>query len=349
MKNFGIIGGGMIARHHAKAIQAMTGGTLGAIYARNPEKAKALSEEFGCKGYSDYPEFLKDDSIEIVAIATASGVHMEQAIAAADAGKHIVCEKPLEVTPEKVERMIAACEKNNVMLAGIFNRRFSKAVQTLKTATDKKRFGQLTLCDAQMKWYRTQEYYDSGEWRGTWDLDGGGALMNQGIHTIDLLLYLAGNVKRVSGTISCLTHTGIEVEDTAAAVLEFENGALGAIQGATSCWSSTGHPAEIQLCGSEGSVFLSDDYFRVWDFKNALPEDEDTRNIFKPGDKKPSGANDPGKIDFFGHQLNFEDAVEALENNRPPLITGEEAMRSVKLINAIYESAKDNGRWVEIS
>ena len=348
MKNFGIIGGGMIAEFHAQAIQAMTGGSLEAIYARNPEKANALSGKFNCKGYSDFSEFLKDDSIDIVAIATASGVHMEQAIAAAEAGKHIVCEKPMEVTPEKVERMIETCEKNNVMLAGIFNRRFSKAVQVLKAATDKNRFGQFTLCDAQMKWYRSQEYYDSGAWRGTWEFDGGGALMNQGIHTIDLLLWLAGDVKRVSGSTSCLTHTGIEVEDTAAAVLEFESGALGAIQGATSCWSTEGIPAEIQLCGSGGSVFLRDDNFTVWDFKDPVPEDEEIRKAFAPGNEKAKGANDPSKIDFLGHQLNFEDAVDALENNRKPLITGEEAIRSVKLINAIYESARNNGKWIEI-
>ena len=151
-----------------------------------------------------------------------------------------------------------------------------------------------------------------------------------------------------ASTTACLTHERIEVEDTAVAVLEFENGARGAIQGSTSCWSSTGHPAEIQICGSEGSAFLTDEIFRVWDFKNGLPEDEEIRNTLMQDTRKGAGANDPAAISFLGHQRNFEDVVDALENNRRPLITGEEALESVQLIDAIYTSAKRNGKWVEI-
>lgn len=348
MKTFGIIGGGMIAKFHAKAIQAMTGGKLGAIYARNPVKAEVLGKEFGCKYYSNLEEFLNDDSIEIVTIATPSGAHLEPTIIAAKAKKHIICEKPLEITSERIAQMIEICKKEGVTLAGIFNRRFNPAVEALKDAIDKKRFGKLTLCDAQIKWFRTQEYYDSGQWRGTWGLDGGGALMNQSIHTIDLLIYFVGNVKRVSATTACLTHENIEVEDTAVAILEFENGARGVIQGSTSCWSSKGHPAEIQLCGSEGSVFIQDDKFRIWDFKNSMPKDAEIKETLMAGSEKGLGANDPGAINFLGHQRNFEDVVEAIENGRKPLITGVEAMKSVVLIDAIYRSARENGKWIEL-
>ena len=267
MYGFGIIGGGMIAEFHAQAIQAMGDlAKLEAIYARNPKKAKRLGEKYGCKSYDDLNQFLANDKINIVTIATPSGAHLEPAIAAARAKKHIICEKPLEVNPSRIKKMIKVAEAENVLLSGIFNRRFNPAVTELKKAIEKKRFGQLTICDAQIKWFRTQAYYDSAKWRGTMALDGGGALMNQAIHTIDLLLYLVGNVKRVSASMSLLTHKNIEVEDTAVAILEFENGALGTIQGSTSCWSSTGHPAEIQICGNQGSVFLSDESFRVWDF-----------------------------------------------------------------------------------
>jgi len=346
MYTFGIIGGGMIAKHHANAILAMSDkAKLGAIYARNPEKAKRLGKEFDCKSYSNLDDFLADKSIDIVTIATPSGAHLEPAIAAARAKKHIICEKPLEVTPQRIEQMIAVAKEEKVLLSGIFNRRFNPAVEHLKQAVEQGRFGTLALCDAQIKWFRTQAYYDSAEWRGTMKLDGGGALMNQAIHTIDLLLYLVGNVKRLSASIALLTHDNIEVEDTAVAILEFENGARGTIQGSTSCWSSTGHPAEIQLCGSEGSVFLTDESFRVWDFKTEEKQDEFVKSNLMQGAEKGLGANDPNAINYLGHQRNFENVIDALNSGNPPLISGTEAMRSVQLIDAIYKSANNNGAW----
>jgi len=346
MLTFGIIGGGMIANFHAQAIKAMKGGKLGAIYARNPEKAAALGKKYNCKAYSSLEDLLADTSIDIVTIATPSGAHLAPTVAAAKAGKHIICEKPLEVTPARIEEMIQVCEEQQVVLAGIFNRRFNPAVQAFKKAVDKGRFGTLTLCDAYVKWYRTQEYYDSGAWRGTWKLDGGGALMNQSIHTIDQLIYLAGNIKRLSASTTCLIHEGIEVEDTAVAILEFENGARGVIQGATSCWSSSGHPAEVHICGSEGSVFMRDESFRVWDFKTLLPADDFIKNNLMEGAAQGLGANDPSAINFDGHLRNFEDVVEAIESGKTPLITGEEGLKAVKVIDAIYRSAKQNGAWI---
>jgi len=349
MQTFGIIGGGMIATFHAQAIQSMEEGKLGAIYARNPQKAKALGEQFHCKSYSNLDSFLADDSIDIVTIATPSGAHLEPTIAAARAKKHIICEKPLEVTPARIQQMIDVAKEENVILSGIFNRRFNPAVTALKEAVEQGRFGTLSLCDAQIKWYRDQAYYDSATWRGTVALDGGGALMNQSIHTIDLLLHLVGNVKRLSASLALLTHENIEVEDTAVVILEFENGARGTIQGSTSCWSSTGHPAEIQLCGSDGSVFLQDDGFRVWDFKEKNKQDIYIEKNLMQSSKTGLGANDPKAINFMGHQRNFEDVVQSIEAGRLPLITGEEAMRSVRLIDAIYRSAKSGGDWIDLS
>jgi len=346
MLTFGIIGGGMIANFHAQAIQAMKDGQLGAIYARNPEKAKALGLQYNCKSYTELNELLADRSIDIVTIATPSGAHLEPTIAAAKAGKHIICEKPMEVTPVRIEKMIQVCKEHNVVLAGIFNRRFNPAVEVFKKAVNDGRFGQLTFCDAYVKWYRTQEYYDSGAWRGTLQLDGGGALMNQSIHTIDLLIYLAGNIRRLSASIACLIHEGIEVEDTAVAILEFENGARGVIQGATSCWSSQGHPAEVHLCGSEGSVFMSDETFRVWDFKTPTAEDDFVNENLMNDSIQGLGANDPTAINFDGHLRNFEDVVKAIETNRRPLITGEEGLKAVRIIDAIYQSAKQDGAWI---
>ena len=348
MLSFGIIGGGMIANFHAQAIQAMSNGQLVAIYARNEEKALGLGVKYNCKSYHNLDDMLADSTIDIVTIATPSGAHLEPTISAAKSGKHVVCEKPLEITPERISEMIHVCKQQNVVLAGIFNRRFNPAVKAFKKAIDDCRFGTLTMCDAYVKWYRTQDYYESGAWRGTWALDGGGALMNQSIHTIDQLIYLAGDIKRLSASTTCLIHEGIEVEDTAVAILEFESGARGVIQGATSCWSSHGHPAEVHICGSEGSVFMSDESFRIWDFKTPAPEDTVVRNSLMEGASQGLGANDPSAINFDGHLRNFENVVQAIEAGEDPLVTGEEGLKAVKVIDAIYRSAKQNGVWIHL-
>ena len=346
---FGIIGAGMIANFHAKAIEAMADGELHSIYGRRLDAVEPIAKEFGCKAHADLDAFLADPDLEIVTIATPSGAHLEPAMAAAKAGKHVVCEKPLEITPERIDMMIAACEEAGVTLSGIFNRRFHPAMDAFKSAVDAGRFGKLTMCDAYIKWWRTQEYYDSGAWRGTWNLDGGGALMNQSIHLIDQLIYLAGDVASVSASMACVAHEGIEVEDIAVAVLEFKNGARGVIEGSTACWSSTGHPAEVHLCGTEGSVFLADELFRVWDFAEPKPEDDEIRKTLMQGvEAKGLGANDPKAINFTGHLRNFEDVVGAIKEGREPRVNGQEARRAVALICAIYESAKNGGKRVEL-
>ncbi len=345
--NFGIIGSGMIAKFHAKAIEAMEGSKLHSVYSRNSTSSQELATEFNCTGYNEIDAFLADPELEIVTIATPSGAHLEPAVAAAKAGKHVICEKPLEITTERVDQMAAAGKENGVTISGIFNRRFNPGLVSLKKAVDQGRFGQISLADAYIKWYRDQDYYDSGQWRGTWKLDGGGALMNQSIHAIDQLIYVAGPVKSVTASTATLAHERIEVEDTAVAILEFESGARGVIQGSTACWSKDGHSAEVQICGSEGSVFLADDKFRVWEFKEETPEDDLIRSelMLKPG-TKGIGANDPSAIDFSGHQLNFEDVVNAIQENRAPLVDASEARKAVALINAIYESAKNGSKRI---
>lgn len=344
---FGIIGAGMIANFHAKAIQAMEGGELHSFYGRRQEAVDELVAENGGKGYTDLDAFLADPELDIVTIATPSGAHLDPALAAAKAGKHVVCEKPLEVTPDRIDMMISACETAGVTLAGIFNRRFHPAMDAFKKAVEEGRFGTLTMCDAYTKWYRDQAYYDSGAWRGTWALDGGGALMNQSIHLIDQLIYVAGDVASVSASTACLAHEGIEVEDTAVAILEFKNGARGVIQGSTACWSSTGHPAELHVCGTKGSVFLADEKFRVWDFSEDDAEDEQIRaELMQSSETKGLGANDPKAINFEGHKRNFEDIVTAIREGRTPSVDGQEARRAVALICAIYESAKNDGAKV---
>lgn len=346
----GIVGAGMIAEFHAKAIAQMDGAELVAIYSRRMEQAQEFSEKHSCAAYADYDTFLAHEDLDIVTICTPSGAHLEPVVQAAQAGKHIICEKPIEVTTERVDQMISACDQNNVMLAGIFPRRFNRATWLLKNAIDQGRFGKINMADAYIKWWRTQAYYDSGAWRGTWELDGGGALMNQSIHTIDLLLHVMGDVKSVRAETRLVAHSGIEVEDTAVAMLEFKSGALGVIQGSTACWSEQGHPAEVHITGSKGSVFMTDDKFRVWEFADGQPEDSDIRRELGLGASTAgAGAADPSAIDFKWHQKNFEDAIQALNENRAPAINGHEGRRSIALINAIYRSAASGGEREEVT
>jgi predicted dehydrogenase len=235
------------------------------------------------------------------------------------------------------------------MLAGIFPRRFNEATIEFKKAVDAGRLGKITLADAYIKWYRTQEYYDNGDWRGTWKLDGGGALMNQSIHTIDLIYYLNGDVEWVCAFADRSIHKRIETEDNAVAILKFKNGSLGVIEGSTSCFSPLGHPAEVHMCGSDGSIFMRDDSFTVWDFKKKLLSDKRIMKRFRAkAGEKGAGAADPAAISFIGHQKNFEDAVRALRAGKRPLIDGGEARKSIEIILSIYRSALTGGKPVKL-
>ncbi len=211
MTGFGIIGCGMIANFHAKAIADIEDAEFVACFDLTSERAEKLASEFGGTGYSDLSEMLSNPSLEIVTICSPSGAHMEPCIEAAKAGKHVIVEKPLDVTVERCDKMIAACREAGVQLATIFPSRFHESSKLMKQAVDSGRFGRLALGDAYVKWFRTQEYYDSGAWRGTWKLDGGGALMNQAIHSVDLLLWLMGPAIEVMDHTVTLAYERIEV------------------------------------------------------------------------------------------------------------------------------------------
>ena len=287
--------------------------------------------------------------MNVVTIGSVSGVHLEHATAAAQAGKHIICEKPLEVTPVRIDEMIKICKEYSVMLSGIFPRRFNDCTHIFKEAIDSGRLWKVVLCDTAIKWWRTQEYYDSGAWRGTWELDGGGALMNQSIHTIDLMLYLMGDVKSVSASGGLEAHEGIEVEDVAVAMVEFESGARGVIQASTACYSNTGLPASIHICGNQGSIMMVDDKFSIWDIKESESGDDGILEKYGlESSKSGAGAADPKAIDFQWHQRNFENALNALSNDEKPEVDGKEGRRAVELICAIYESIRQDGNKITL-
>lgn len=343
---FGIIGAGMIGKFHAKAIAAMTGGELISVLSLRAESAEKLANEFGAKAYTDIDAFLADPELEIVTVGTPSGAHLDPVLAALNAGKHVICEKPLEITTERIDQLIAAAEKNGKTLSAVLNRRFHPGMDAFKKAATEGRFGKLTSASAYVKWFRDQAYYDSADWRGTWALDGGGALMNQSVHTVDALLYLVGPAKSVQAITACLAHERIEVEDIVVATVEFQNGALGVVECSTCAWSKDGHPARLQLSGTEGSVFLADESFETWDFRNEKPEDALIRSTLMRGQEAGLGANDPSAINFYQHQRNFEEVVQAIQEGRECKTNAAEARKAIELIGAIYESAQNGGKRV---
>jgi predicted dehydrogenase len=347
LMKFGIIGSGMIARVHAAAIADMDEGELHSVFGRNKDAAEALAQPHDAQAFDDLDAFLSDPELEIVTICTPSGAHRGPALAALAHGKHVICEKPLEVTTGRVDEMIEAARAAGKVLASVLNRRFTPAMDAFRGAVAAGRFGRLTSASCYVKWFRDQAYYDSAAWRGTWALDGGGALMNQAIHAVDALLQLAGPVRAVRADTACLAHDGIEVEDIAVAMLEFENGARGVIEASTCCASQTGHPLRIQLCGTGGSVFLADEAFEVWDFLQEQETDARVRSERMGVGAAGLGANNPAAIQCLQHRRNFEEVVRAIREHREPITSAREARKAVALIEAIYHSARNGGERVE--
>jgi UDP-N-acetyl-2-amino-2-deoxyglucuronate dehydrogenase len=337
---FAIVGCGMIARFHARALAEIPGTRIAALVGHHPGSAEKLRDELHLKAacFADLPAALAHPGVDVVVVCTPSGGHLEIAIAAANAKKHVVVEKPLEITPERCDRIIAACDANRVRLGTIFPSRFSEANIELKKAVETGRLGRVTLGETTCKWWRSQEYYDSGGWRGTWALDGGGALMNQAVHNVDLLLWLMGPATHVSGFTATLAHERIEVEDTAVAVLRFESGALGVIQAATSI--HPGYPKTMAIHGDRGSAVVEQDDIIKWDFEPSFPGDDAIRLRFARSSGTSGGASDPTAISHRGHRLQLAEFVEAIRDDRPPAIDGREGRKSVAVICAIYEAAR---------
>lgn len=349
---FGIVGCGMIAHFHARAIGDLKGARLRAVYSRDPAHAASVVAAAGrpVDVHADLDEMLARPDLDAVCICTPSGAHLEPAKRAARAGKHVVVEKPLEITLARCDRLIAACAEAGVLLCTIFPSRFADANLELKRALDAGRFGRLTLADTTVKWWRPQSYYDNGGWRGTWKLDGGGALMNQAIHNVDLLQSVMGPVAELAAFTSLAAHRRIEVEDTAVASLRFTSGALGIIEATTSVFP--GLLKTIGVHGDKGSVVIEQDDILTWSF--AKPAARDAKILEKhgrgSGSGKPGatgGASDPKAISHVGHARQIADFVRAIKTGRPPLVDGAEGRRSVEIILAIYQS-QATGRIVKL-
>jgi predicted dehydrogenase len=342
---FGIVGCGMIANFHARAIEDVRGAKLVACYDRIPAAADKLTETTGCKAYHDLDALLADAAVNVVTIGTPSGAHMEPAVAAARAGKHVIVEKPLEITLRRCDKIIEECRKAGVVLSTVFPSRFHDSAIEMKRAVEQGRFGRLTLGDAIVKWYRAQAYYDSGAWRGTWELDGGGALMNQAIHSVDLLTWLMGPVVEVRARAALMAHERIAVEDVAVATVAFANGAMGVIEATTAAYP--GYLKRIEIHGSEGSAVMEEEDVVKWDFAKPARRDAAVREKMANRKSTGGGAADPKAIGHHGHARQFQDVVNAIKNGDGPKIDGPEGRRSVEIILAIYKAA-ETGRAVTL-
>ena len=342
---FGIIGCGMISNFHAKAINDIRGAKVAACFDAYEPAAQRFAEAQGCRSYTRLADMLKDDEVDIVTICTPSGAHMEPAVAAAKAGKHIIVEKPLEITLKRCDRIIQECKKNKVVLSTIFPSRFHESSQLIKKAIEKKRFGRMTMGDAYVKWFRTQEYYDSGAWRGTWKLDGGGALMNQAIHSVDLLAWLMGPIESITAHTSTLAHKRIAVEDVAVATVKFKNGALGVIEASTAAYP--GYLKRIEIHGSDGTAVLEEEDIKAWDFAKTTKADHAILERMAGKTKTGGGASDPTAIGHHGHTAQFKDVLKAIKTGKPAQVDGPEGRRSVEIILAIYKSA-ETGKTVDL-
>lgn len=342
MLRFCIVGAGFIGGVHARALEAIPEAKLTVVCSRNEEKARALAQPAGAVWVNDYRQAVARSDVDVVCICTPSGAHAEMAEAAAAAGKHVVVEKPIEVTLERVDRMLEAAEKAGVKLTCIFPLRFMQGPALARQALAAGRLGRLTLADAYIKWYRPQSYYDTSDWKGTWALDGGGALMNQGIHHIDLLNYLAGPVISIVARTATLAHR-METEDTAVALLTFANGALGAIEGSTASWP--GDSGRLELHGDEGTIVLEDGRIVRWKLNDATSDEEEQMLALES--KQGGGAAAATAIGYELHRCQLADMIEAILTNRAPAVTGAEARRSVVIIRAIYESHRQR-KWIEL-
>jgi UDP-N-acetyl-2-amino-2-deoxyglucuronate dehydrogenase len=338
--HIGLIGGGNITETHARAARAIPGVEISAIHGTNFEKIAHLCHEHGGTPYQDFAAFLKHRPMDLVIVGSPSGLHAEQGIAAAHQGLHVLTEKPIEITTARADALIAAAKQYDVRLGVIFQDRTKPHIRRLKNWLDQDLLGKVLFVDACVKWYRPPDYYANSRWRGTQTLDGGGALINQGVHTVDLLLWLLGDVVRVQARTATLFHK-IEAEDTAVAILEFSSGALGVFHATTAAYP--GYPRRVEISGTQGTVILEHDRIIAANLRNA-PATAGLAALNQSTKDENQSASSAAVSDFRGHQAVIEDFLAAIRQNRVSACDGLEGRRSIALIETIYRAAKTPDR-----
>jgi UDP-N-acetyl-2-amino-2-deoxyglucuronate dehydrogenase len=331
--HIGLIGGGNISETHARAASEIPGVSITAVYGTNAEKIARLSARYGATPYANLEKFLAHRPMEMVAIGSPSGLHAEQGIAAARQGLHVLTEKPLDISTARADELIAATAQAQVKLGVFFQDRFKTDLIRLKELVDTGLLGKLILADARVKWFRPASYYGDSKWRGTLRLDGGGALINQAIHTVDLLLWLCGEVAAVQAVRRTALHK-IETEDTLVALLEFKNGAIGSFQAATSAFP--GYPRRVELTGSEGTIVVEHDRLLSADMRQPPKDFQSTGNDWN------ASASSATVSDVRGHKAALMDFIHAIETNGTPRCSGAEGRKSVAVVEAIYAACSSD-------
>jgi predicted dehydrogenase len=354
-----IIGIGAIAGMHARALRDIPGVELVAACCRTEEKGRAFAAEFGCRWHGDAARMLRREKPDFVTVATPSGAHLPAVLAAARQGVHVICEKPLEISLKRIDRMIAACDKAGVTLGAIFPQRFNPVVRTVHDAAAAGRFGALAVAASYVPWWRDDAYYGPGRWQGTKALDGGGALMNQSIHGVDALQWIVGAtmpdlaagenpVESVVALTAVRSHdpARLEVEDTCVAILRFRNGALGQLLAATSLFP--GQMRRFLFGGRAGTAEILEEQIVAWQFREPAAEDDAIRTRHGAASGTSGGAADPMAINYACHTRNFEEFLAAIRAGRRPPLDGLEGRKAVAIIEACYKSAR-TGRPAKVA
>ena len=348
-----IAGIGAVATMHALSIADLANASLVAGSCRTESKGREFADEHGCQWFAETDVMLEETAPDVLIVCTPSGAHLDPTLAAIDRGIDVLCEKPLEITTERIDRMISAAETANVTLGGVFQQRFKSLYREIHAAAASGRFGSLAVANAYVPWWRDDAYYD-GAWQGTQALDGGGALMNQSIHGIDLIQWLAGAamdigdaenpVEEVVAYTDRRAHDDdiMEVEDTAVAALRYRDGSLGQLLGATSMYP--GSRRRIQIGGRDGTAEVLEDELITWEFRHEMADDDSFRQEFGAASDASGGASDPMAIDYANHRRNIVAFLESLSSDSEYALDGTEARKAVEIIESIYESAATGER-----
>jgi UDP-N-acetyl-2-amino-2-deoxyglucuronate dehydrogenase len=345
---FGIVGCGVIGPTHAEAIASLPDAELVAVADIVSEKAQKLAETYHIKAYTDLQTMLAHEHLDVVDVCTPSGLHGEHACQIMRAGSHVIIEKPMEISHDRIEETLRVQQETGRKLAVISQHRFDAASKHIHTLIEQNAFGRLVMGNAAVPWWRSQKYYDSGAWRGTWALDGGGVLMNQSIHSVDVLQWLMGRVKSIQAYTDTLVHS-METEDAAVAILRFENGALGTILATTGAYP--GVTTRIEIFGDKGSAVIEND--RLGYLHLASEDIEEAGPYGGIKKKEPlapaqATASNPAALQSLTHAFQIEDMLRAIQENGTPLVDGHAARHPVEIILGIYESAR-TGKEVKLS
>ncbi len=326
-----IIGCGMISKIHLAALREIPESRICGVWSRKPETTKRCADEYGIRAYESFQAVCDDSEVKIIILCTPPGLHVDQGLLAAAAGKHLIIEKPLDVDCGKGKKLVETYREKGLKLAVIYQNRYTKAARQVKAAMDQGLLGKLILGDAYVKWYRSPEYYASADWRGTWEVEGGGSLITQAIHSIDLLQWFMGKVKSISGAIRISTHQ-IQTEDLGVAVLEFDNGALGVIESSTAI--VPGFKERLEIHGQKGTIILEGGNIKEWKVEGCNEAD------YLQPEKISYGKTDSPAISFVNHQTQLQEIISSILNGKEPEVSGEEGLKSLEIVQGIYRSSQ---------